>query len=186
MPLSALISGAARHWWLVALRGVVAILFGLLAWFWPGMTILVLVIMWGAYALADGILSLITAWRWRDSGKPLWTLVLVGLAGIAAGVFTFISPGITAIVLLTLIAIWAIVIGVLQIVTAIRIRREIDNEWLLGLAGLASLIFGVAMLVRPGAGAIAVVWIIGLYSIFFGAILLALSFRLKRLAVSAH
>jgi uncharacterized membrane protein HdeD (DUF308 family) len=181
MPLSALIRGAAQHWWLVVLRGVFAILFGVLAWFWPGLTILVLVMLWGIYALADGIISLITAFRWKDSGKPLWALILIGLAGIAAGIFTFISPGITGIVLLMFIAAWAVIVGIMQIVTAIRLRREIDNEWLLGLAGLASLIFGILMIVRPGAGALAVVWIISLYSIFFGVMLVMLGFRLKGL-----
>jgi uncharacterized membrane protein HdeD (DUF308 family) len=185
MPLSALVQGAAQHWWLVVLRGVFAILFGVLAWFWPGLTVLVLVMLWGIYALADGIISLITAFRWKDSGKPLWALILIGLAGIAAGVFTFISPGITGIVLLMFIAAWAVIVGILQIVAAIRLRKEIDNEWLLGLAGLASLIFGILMIVRPGAGAIAVVWIISLYAIFFGVMLVMLGFRLKGLRAAA-
>lgn len=182
MPMSALIGEAARYWWLVALRGVLAVLFGILSWIWPGMTLVVLVLLWGIYALADGSIALITAWRWRDSGKPLWPLILVGLAGVAAGIFAFISPALTALALLVLIAVWAIVIGIFQIVTAIRIRKDIDNEWLLGLSGLASLIFGVLMVVRPGAGAMAVVWIIGLYAVFFGVLLIVLAFRLKRLS----
>lgn len=181
MPFSPLIQAAAQHWWLVALRGVLAIAFGVLAWFWPGMTVLVLVMLWGIYALADGIVSLVTAFRWRDSGKPLWMLILIGLAGIAAGILTFVSPGITAIALLMFIAAWAVIVGVLQIVAAIRLRKEIDNEWLLGLAGLASLIFGILMIVSPGAGAIAVVWIISLYAVLFGVMLVMFGFRLKGL-----
>ncbi len=181
MPVSTLVQGAAHHWWLVVLRGVFAILFGAAAWFWPGITVLALVMLWGIYAFADGVIALITAFRWRDSGKPLWMLILVGLAGIAAGILTFISPGITAIVLLMLIAGWAVIVGILQIVAAIRLRKEIDNEWLLGLAGLASLIFGILMIVRPGAGALAVIWIISLYAIFFGVLLVVLGFRLKGL-----
>ncbi|HEY6644958.1 HdeD family acid-resistance protein [Povalibacter sp.] len=181
MPLSALVQGAAKHWWLVVLRGVFAIAFGALAWLWPGVTVLVLVLLWGIYALADGIVALITAFRWRDSGKPLWPLILMGLVGIAAGIVAFAAPGITAIVLLLFIAAWAVIIGVLQILTAIRLRQEIDNEWLLGLAGLVSLLFGILMIVRPGAGALAVVWIISLYAIFFGVLLVMLGFRLKGL-----
>lgn len=182
MPLSALLEAAARNWWLVTLRGVIAVLFGILAWIWPGLTLLALVVLWGVYSIADGVLSLITAFRWRDSGKPLWPLIVVGLAGIAAGIIAFVWPQITALVLLMFIAAWAIVIGIFQIVTAIRIRKEIDNEWLLGLSGLVSVIFGVLMIASPGAGAIAVVWLIGFYAVFFGILLIALSFRLKGLA----
>jgi uncharacterized membrane protein HdeD (DUF308 family) len=182
MPLSALIHGAAKHWWLVALRGAFAVLFGILAWAWPGMTVLVLVMLWGAYAFADGVVALMTAFRWRDSGRPLWAWILIGVAGIAAGVVTFLRPGVTAITLLTLIAVWAIVVGVFQILTAIRVRKEIDNEWWLILSGAASVIFGGLMLMSPGAGAVAVIWIISLYAIVFGILLLFLAFRLKGLA----
>jgi len=182
MPLSALIEAASRNWWLIALRGVIAVLFGVLAWIWPGITLLALVVLWGVYSFADGVLSLVTAFRWRDSGKPLWALIVVGLAGIAAGVIAFLWPQITALVLLMFIAAWAIVIGIFQIVTAIRIRKEIDNEWLLGLSGAISLIFGILMVASPGAGAIAVVWLIGVYAVFFGVLLIGLSLRLKNLA----
>lgn len=182
MPFSALIEAASRHWWLVVLRGVIAVLFGVLAWVWPGITLLALVIMWGIYSIADGVLSFVTAFRWRDSGKPLWPLIVIGIAGIAAGVVAFAWPQITALVLLMFIAAWAIVMGIFQIVTAIRIRKEIDNEWLLGLSGLVSVIFGVLMIASPGAGAVAVIWIIGLYAVFFGVLLIALGFKLKGLA----
>ncbi len=182
MPLSALIETASRNWWLIALRGVIAVLFGILAWVWPGITLLALVVLWGVYSFADGVLSLVTAFRWHDSGKPLWALIVVGLTGIAAGIVAFLWPQITALVLLMFIAAWAIVTGIFQIVTAIRIRREIDNEWLLGLSGLISVIFGALMVVSPGAGAIAVVWLIGLYAVFFGVLLIGLSFKLKGLA----
>lgn len=181
MSLSALIEAASRYWWLIALRGAIAVLFGILAWIWPGITLLALVVLWGVYSLADGVLSLITAFRWRDSGKPLWALIAVGLAGIAAGSVALLWPQITALVLLMFIAAWAIVIGIFQIVTAIRIRKEIDNEWLLGLSGTISVIFGVLMVASPGAGAIAVVWLIGLYAVFFGILLIGLSLKLKGL-----
>lgn len=182
MPLSQLIQGAAKAWWLVALRGVFAVIFGVVAWVWPGVTVLALVMLWGAYAIADGLISLITAFHWRDSGKPLWALILMGIAGIAAGILTFVAPGITAIVLLMFIAAWAVIIGVLQIASAIRLRKEIDNEWMLGLSGVASLVFGALMLVSPGAGAVAVIWIISLYAVVFGVFLIVLALRLKGLA----
>jgi len=181
MPLSTLIEAASRNWWLIALRGVIAVLFGVLAWIWPGITLLALVVLWGVYSFADGVLSLVTAFRWRDSGRPLWALILVGLAGIAAGILAFLWPQITALVLLMFIAAWAIVIGIFQIVTAVRIRKEIDNEWLLGLSGAISVIFGVLMVASPGAGAIAVVWLIGVYAVFFGVLLIGLSLKLKNL-----
>lgn len=181
MPLSTLIEAASRNWWLIALRGVIAVLFGILAWIWPGITLLALVVLWGVYSFADGVLSLVTAFRWRDSGRPLWALILVGLAGIAAGILAFLWPQITALVLLMFIAAWAIVIGIFQIVTAVRIRKEIDNEWLLGLSGAISVIFGVLMVASPGAGAIAVVWLIGVYAVFFGVLLIGLSLKLKSL-----
>ncbi len=185
VPLSDLLHTASKHWWLVALRGGLAVLLGILAWTWPGVTLLALIVLWGAYSIADGVLALIMAYHWRDSGKPLWTLILIGVAGIAAGVVALLWPQVTALVLLLFIAAWAIAIGVLQIVTAIRIRKEIDNEWLLGLSGLVSLIFGGLMIAKPGAGALAVVWVIGLFAVLFGALLLALSFKLKGLNTKA-
>ncbi len=168
-----------RHWWLVALRGALFVVFGILAWIWPGPTVLALVLLWGAFAIADGVIALITAFRIRDSGRPLWPLVLIGLAGVIAGVLAVAWPGVTALVLLMFIAAWAIVIGVLQIVTAIRIRKEIHNEWLLGLAGALSIVFGVLMIASPGAGALAMIWVIGAYAVFAGALLIAAGLRLR-------
>lgn len=169
-----------RQWGWVALRGLVAVLFGLLALFLPGITLAALVLVWGAYALVDGVFALIAGWRIRDQGKPLWPLVLVGITGLAAGIVTFLWPGVTALVLLYIIAFWAIVAGVFQIAAAIRFRKEIQNEWLHGLSGLVSLLFGVMLVIQPGAGALALVWVIGLYAVFFGILLLVLALRLKR------
>uniref|UniRef100_UPI001F2E20D3 HdeD family acid-resistance protein n=1 Tax=Bordetella pseudohinzii TaxID=1331258 RepID=UPI001F2E20D3 len=164
----------------VAWRGVVAVLFGLLALCLPGITLAALVLVWGAYALVDGVFALIAGWRIRDQDKPLWPLILVGITGLAAGIVTFLWPGVTALVLLYIIAFWAIVAGVFQIVAAIRFRKEIQNEWLHGLSGLVSLLFGLMLLIQPGAGALALVWVIGIYAVFFGILLLALAWRLKR------
>jgi uncharacterized membrane protein HdeD (DUF308 family) len=167
------------NWGWIVLRGVVAVLFGVLAFAWPGITLAALVIVWGAYALTDGVLALIAAWRVRDQGRPFWSLVIVGLLGIAAGAVTFLWPAITALSLLMIIAAWAVVMGVFQIVAAIRLRKVVQGEWLLGLSGLLSVIFGVVVFVQPGAGALAVVWLIGSYAIFFGILLIALGVRLK-------
>ena len=168
-----------RNWSWVVLRGVAAVLFGVLAFAWPGITLAALVIVWGAYAFADGILALVAAYRVRDQGKPFWSLVIVGLLGIAAGIVTFIWPGMTALLLLMFIAAWALVMGIFQIVAAIRLRKEIRNEWLLGLSGVLSVLFGIIMFVQPGAGALAVIWVIAAYAVVFGILLIWLGLRLK-------
>jgi uncharacterized membrane protein HdeD (DUF308 family) len=182
MALEGLLGVYSRDWWVFVLRGGLAVLFGVLAFAWPGIALLALVTLWGAFALADGVLSLIAAFRIRRQGRPSWPLILIGFLGIAVGVATFIWPGITAIALLVFIAFWALVTGILQIVMAIRLRKEIENEWFLGLAGALSVVFGILMIARPGAGALAVAWIIGAYAVFFGVLLIALGFRLRRLS----
>ena len=175
-----LVKALGRTWWLVLLRGLAAIVFGILAWTWPIATVITLVLFWGAYALVDGVAALIGGWQAKDSGKPMWTIVLVGVVGIAAGIFTFVQPGVTAIALLMLIAIWAIVHGVLEISAAIRLRKEIQNEWLLILSGLLSVAFGALMILNPGAGALAVLWILGAFSVAYRVLLVVLAFKLKK------
>jgi len=174
----------ARSWGLIVLRGVVAILFGILAFAWPGMTLTVLALIWGSYALLDGILAAIAAFRLRDGGRPMWSLLGIGILGIAAGVFTFMRPELTVAVFLGFLAGWAIITGVLQIAAAIRFRKIIQKEWLLALSGVLSVVFGALMLARPGAGAVAVAWIIGWYAILFGVVLTMLGFRIKGLGIS--
>jgi uncharacterized membrane protein HdeD (DUF308 family) len=169
-----------RNWNWVVLRGVAAVFFGVLAFAWPGITLAILVIVWGAYALADGVLALVAAYRVRDQGKPFWSVVIVGLLGIAAGIVTFVWPGMTALLLLMFIAAWAVVMGIFQIVAAIRLRKEIQNEWLLGLSGVLSVLFGIIMFAQPGAGALAVIWVIAAYAIVFGVLLIWLGLRLKK------
>jgi uncharacterized membrane protein HdeD (DUF308 family) len=175
----------ARSWGWIVLRGVLAILFGVMAFAWPGLTLAVLVMVWGFYALADGLLALVAAFGIRDEGKPMWPLAIVGILGIAAGGLTFMRPGMTALLLLIFIAVWAVTTGLFQIVAAIRFRKVIANEWMLGFSGLLSIAFGALMLARPGTGALAVVWIIGCYAIVFGLMLTILGFRLKGLASHA-
>lgn len=179
MPVTAMLGDLGRNWGWLALRGVVSVLFGLFAFAWPGKTLAAVIIVWGAFALADGVLSLVHAFRVRDQGKPFWSLVIVGLLGVAAGVVTFLWPGMTALALLMFIAAWAFVTGILQIVAAIRLRKEIENEWLLALSGVISVAFGVLMFLQPGAGALAVMWVIGAYAVFFGVLLVVLAFKLK-------
>ncbi len=171
----------ARNWWVVLLRGLAGILFGIVTVIAPGISLAALVLVWGAYALADGILALGTAIRGRGP-DPWWVLVLQGIAGIAAGILTFAWPGITAFVLLYLIAAWAIVTGAFEVGAAIRLRKVIEDEWLLGLSGAASVILGILLFLFPGAGALAVVLWIGAYGFVSGTLLVALSLRLHSLA----
>ena len=178
---ASLLSSMGRLWWLVLLRGIAAIVFGLLAMAWPGVTLITLALFWGAYALVDGVAALWHGWQTKgDSGKPMWQNILIGLLGVAVGVITFISPGITAIALLTLIAVWAIISGVLEIAAAIRLRKEIHNEWMLILSGVLAIAFGALMILNPGAGALAVLWVIAAFAIVYGVLLVGLAFRLKK------
>jgi uncharacterized membrane protein HdeD (DUF308 family) len=170
-----------RNWWVVLLRGAVAILFGALALAWPGLTLEILVLFFGAYMLVDGVFAVIAALTHRAGHDRWWVLLLEGLAGIAAGVITFLIPGVATLALLLLIALWAIVTGVLEIVAAIGLRKEIRGELLLAISGIASLILGVLLLIFPSAAEVTITWLIGMYAILFGAMLLVLGLRLRKL-----
>jgi len=175
------LSKLAENWWRLLLRGLAAIAFGLIAFFWPGITLLSLTYLWGAYVLADGVLSLWAAISGEggDTSSRGW-LAVSGIVSILAAAAAFFWPGLTALVLLMFIAAWAIVIGVLQIYAAVQLRQVIEHEWWLIISGLLSIIFGIAMVAWPGAGALAVIWMIAWYAIFFGCLLIGFSFRLKR------
>jgi uncharacterized membrane protein HdeD (DUF308 family) len=166
----------ARNWWALALRGLVAVLFGLLTFFVPGVTLVTLVLLFGAYALVDGFVDVIAFFR---QSADLWALLIEGVIGIIAGIVTFAWPAITAIALLYVIAFWAIFTGIFEIAAGIRLRKVIANEWWLIGLGLLSLLFGVLILLAPGAGALAVVFWIGAYALVFGVSLLTLAFRLR-------
>jgi uncharacterized membrane protein HdeD (DUF308 family) len=166
----------ARNWWALALRGLVAVLFGLLTFLLPGITLVTLVLLFGAYALADGVFNVIAFFR---VATHHWAFLIEGVIGIIAGGLTFVWPAITAVVLLYLIAFWAIFTGVFEIVAGIRLRKAMTNEWLLLVMGVLSLLFGVLILFAPGAGALAIVLWIGAYALVFGIFLLALAFRLR-------
>ena len=172
----------ARNWWAFVLQGVIAILFGVLAFARPGITLEALVLLFAIWALINGILALIYSIGAVEAHEPWWPFVLMGLLGIAAGLLTLRWPGITALSLLFIIAYWSIFTGILQIVAAIRLRREIEGEWGLILGGVASVVFGALLVLYPGSGALAVVWLIGIYAVIFGITLAMVGFRLKGIA----
>jgi len=174
-----MVHALAKNWWLLLLRGIAAIIFGVLAFAWPGVTLLTLILFYGAFALVDGVLAIIAAITGGAPG-PRWWLAIVGLLGIAAGLLTFLMPGLSALVLLFFIAGWAIATGVFQIIGAIQLRKEIDNEWLLILGGIISVLFGIGVMLAPGAGALALIWVIGTYAMIIGVLFVALAFRLKK------
>jgi len=169
----------SRDWWIFALRGVAAILFGVLAFASPGITLATLVLLFGAYAFVDGV-SLIIALARGDAGarRHAWSVAIMGALGIVASIVTFVWPGITALTLLYLVAIWAITMGVFQVVAAIALRREIEGEFWMGLGGVMSVVFGVLLVVSPGTGLVALVWLVGAWAIVFGASSLGLAYRL--------
>jgi len=169
----------SRFWWMILIRGVLSVLFGIMVFAWPGISLFSLVLLFGAFVLADGFGNVVTAIGGRDEQENWWVLLLAGLAGIALGVLTFFNPGVTALALLFYIAIWAIATGLLQIVAAIRLRKEIEGEFWLGLGGLASVVFGMLLVARPGQGALAVLWLIAVYAIAFGVILIILAFKAR-------
>jgi uncharacterized membrane protein HdeD (DUF308 family) len=175
-----MVEAMSRYWWLVVLRGAIAVIFGLLALVWPAITLTALVLLFGAYALVDGAMSLAAAvfgGRAASGRRP--ALILEGVAGLLAGVATFAWPSITALVLLWLIAAWAVLTGVFEILIAVRLRREIRGEWLLALGGVLSILFGIVLVVWPASGALALVVLIGAYAVVFGAAFVGLGLRLR-------
>lgn len=176
-----MLDALARNWGLILLRGALAILFGVLAFIWPGITLFTLVIMYGAFAFVDGVLALVAAIR-GGTPAPRWWLALVGLFGIAAGVLTLFWPQITALVLLLFIAAWAIVTGIFQIIGAIRLRHEIEGEWLLIASGVLSVVFGLLLVAWPGAGALAMILVIGSFAIMYGILMIGFALKLRKAA----
>ncbi len=176
-----LVRDFGRNWIWMFLRGVLAVAFGVLAFFFPLAAGLTLTLLWGAYAMAEGVVALVTALRVRKRGRPIWPMVLMGVLGVVAGVMTFVAPRMTMLALLLLVAAWAVVIGGLMIVTAIRLRDEIEGEWFLGLAGLLSVLFGIAMCAFPVSGVVAVTWMIAGHAIAFGVLIMLFSFKIRKL-----
>jgi uncharacterized membrane protein HdeD (DUF308 family) len=173
----------SRDWWIIALQGAAAVVFGVLALVWPGITLLALVLLFAAYAVVDGVLAIIRGVRRAGDGGggggPDWWRVVYGLVGIAAGVIAFAVPGITAFALLVVIAAWAIVSGGIELMAAYQLRDVLRREWLLALDGVISILFGLVLIVFPGAGALAVVWLIGAFAIVTGVITIMVAFRMR-------
>lgn len=179
-----LLHAFAKNWWLVLLRGLAAIAFGIIAMTWPGITIVFLLVCYGAYALADGLIALIAACI-GGAVAPRWWLVLAGLLGLAAGAITLLYPGLTAAVIITFLGIWGVVRGCFEIVGAIKLRKELDNEWMHILSGILSIAVGVFLFMAPGAGAIVMAWTLGAFAVAFGLLQVGFAFRLRKHAIPA-
>jgi uncharacterized membrane protein HdeD (DUF308 family) len=164
---------------MVVLRGVLGILFGLAAFIWPGLTLLTLVIIFGVYAIFDGAVAIGTGLARTKNSPRWWTFLLEGLLSVGAGVVAVFQPGLATLVLISLIAAWAVITGVLEIVAAIRLRHEIDNEWFLALGGVLSIGVGILLFLQPAAGSLTIIWLIAGYAVLFGILLVILGLRLR-------
>lgn len=182
-PLVDLLS---KNWWMILIRGGAALIFGLLTWFYPFISILIMVMFFGVYALIDGVLGVVIAINGRRTHQDWWLMLIWGMVSILAGIMTFFVPSITWLVLITFIAIWLLVSGVLQIIAAIRLRKSISGEGWMIVAGMLSVLVGIILLVNPVQGGIALTWVIGVYAALFGVMNIALAFRLRRFAVSGN
>ena len=170
-----------RNWWLYLVRAVLAIAFGILALVWPGATTFVLVLLFGTFALGDGIFAIATSITFHRHFERWWALLLEGLAGIILGFLTFLWPGITALILVYFIAAWAVITGIFEIVAAIQFRDVIPGEWAMILTGLLSVVFGILLSVFPAVGTLGLVWMIGIYAISDGITQIIFAFRLRGL-----
>ena len=177
--LATVLSGT---WWALMLRGVIAIIFGVLTWRQPEMSVALLILFFGAYILADGVLGVYSAVAGRQQHEYWWVLLIWALISVGVGILTLLAPGVTALILLLYIALWAIATGVLQIVAGIRLRKEIKGEWLLILGGFASVVFGVFLMAQPAVGALAMAWLIATYAVLFGFVLVFLAVRVRAFA----
>lgn len=173
----------ASGWWMLLIRGLAAIAFGLLAFFWPGITLFVLIILFAAHCVVDGAMAMALGLQLRKQADstPWLFIMLMGAISVGAGIATFAWPGLTAVVLLFLIAGWAIARGVFEVVAAVHFRKVIENEWFLAMAGVLSVLFGVCLIAWPGAGLLSLMWLVGSFSMAFGILMCLLAFRLRRL-----
>lgn len=169
----------ANNWWVPLLRGIAAVIFGLMALFWPGLTVYFLLIVFGAYAIFDGIMATIVAFQRKSEDDRWWSWALDGFLSIVIGLMALFWPVATALVFVIWMAAWAVVTGVLRIIAAIRLRKEIAGEWALGLSGLLLIIWGGLMAMIPAAGLLSIAWLIGLFALLIGAVMVVLAFRLR-------
>jgi uncharacterized membrane protein HdeD (DUF308 family) len=171
------------RWWILVVRGIAAVLLGVVALAWPGISLLALVLLWGSYALLDGVASVALAARAGGEGRRWGWLLFEGLVGIGAAIVTFMWPGITALALLMVIAVWAVLTGIAEIVAAIQLRHVIRGEWILAVTGVLSIGFGLVTMILPGPSAMALVTILGVYAVAFGVFVTALGFRVHRWSI---
>jgi uncharacterized membrane protein HdeD (DUF308 family) len=169
----------ARAWWVLVIRGIVDILIGIIAFMAPFATMQAIILLFGAYAIVDGVIALVTAIRAAQKHERWWTLVIEGIVGVVLGLGALFVPGVTILALVAVVAVWAILTGIFEISAAIRLRRAIAHEWILGLAGVLSVIFGILLAAFPVAGAVWLVTLIGAYALIFGVLMLILGFRLR-------
>ena len=175
-----MLEAIGSRWWLFLLRGIAAILFGILAFAWPGLTLLTLVVVFAIYAIFDGVFAIATAIMGTENHR-WWLLLLGGIVSIVAGLVVLNYPLMSATVFVYFLAVWAIMTGIAEILFGVQLRDAIKDEWLYVLGGIVSIIFGVWVLREPVAGALAEVWLIAMYALIFGIIQVVLSFRLKAL-----
>jgi uncharacterized membrane protein HdeD (DUF308 family) len=168
-----------RNWWAVLLRGIAAVLFGLIAFLWPGATGIALVILFGAYAFVDGIFALVSAIRAAEGHERWIPFLIEGIVGLVFAAITMFDLGLAAFALYITIAAWAVITGIFELVAAVQLRKVIPNDWLLFLGGIASIVFGILMIAYPLVGALTVIWLIGAYAILFGVIMIGFSLRLR-------
>ena len=169
----------SRNWWVLALRGVVAIVLGLMAFFWPGSTVTAVVMVFGVYALIDGVFLVAAGLQASHGTARWWAPVLEGALGCIVGLMALFMPLATAVAVTLLMGGWALVTGIIEIVAAVTLRKEIEGEWLLGAVGVLSIVLGVALLAAPGAGLLAWIWMFGAYALVVGVMLIGLAFRLR-------
>lgn len=175
----------ARDWWVFALRGIAAIVFGILAFVWPETTLTILVILFGAYVLVDGVALLVALARGDTvARRHAWSVGIMGVLGIVAGIVTFVWPNVTALSLLYVVAFWSIATGTFQVIAAIVLRRELDGEFWMALGGVASIVFGALLIAFPGEGLISLVWLVGIWAVVFGVSSIGLAYRLRQIAAA--
>lgn len=177
-----MVHALARNWWALLIRGIAAVIFGILAFVWPGATWLAIGILFGAYAFVDGIFAIVAAVRAAQAHERWWPFLLEGTIGLIIAAIVFYDVGVALIAIYFMIVFWAFVTGILEIVAAVHLRRQLANEWLLILAGICSILFGAVMVWHPVAGMLATIWIIAIYAIVFGIVMIGFSFRLRALA----
>src|SRR5262245_8051720 len=184
--MRSLASVVRQYWWALELRGAAAILFGVIAFLWPGLTLQALLLLFAAYAFVDGTAAIILGITQYGERDRWWATLLSGIVSVMAGIVTVIMPGLTAVALLALIAVWLIIRGIFDVMAAIRLRHVIEGEWLLALSGVLSIAFGILLIARPGAGALALIYWIGAFAFASGIVLVALGLRLRSATASIH